>query len=294
MDIKSYINKANQIEIKVKTAINSKMHGNFKSVFKGSGLDFKDLRQYQYGDDIRHIDWNTTAKGHGTFIKLYTEEKEQSVFFLVDSSASQLIGSKSIRKLDSAKEVLSVLTISAINGGSQVGACFYSDKNDLLIAPKNGQKNLYKILGEVANFTPDLAETKLKDGLKYVLSILKKKSLIIILSDFLDPNFEEMLMAAKKKHDLVLIQILDNKELNFPNVGLLPILDIERDELQWVNTHSKKFKDWIKEEIQLKKKKLQLLCNKLEINYLEIENGTDIVGPMVKLFNTRNKYGSKS
>ncbi len=294
MDIKSFIKKANQIEIKVRTAINSKMHGNFKSVFKGSGLDFKNLRLYQYGDDIRHIDWNTTAKGHGTFIKLYTEEKEQSVFFLVDSSASQLVGSKSKRKLDTAKEIMAVLTIAGINGGSQIGACFYSDKKDLLISPQGGQKNLYKILGEVANFEAGENGTNLKDGLKFILNLLKKKSLIIIISDFLDKDYEDLLTAAKKKHDLILIQVLDKKELNFPKVGLVPIRDIERDDLQWVNTNSKKFRDWLKEEIEIKKDSLQRLCKKLEINYLEIETGQNIIGPLVGLFNTRNKYGSKS
>lgn len=294
MDIKSFIKKANQIEIKVRSAINSKMHGNFNSIFKGSGLEFKDLRQYQYGDDIRHIDWNTSAKGHGTFIKLYAEEKEQSIHFLIDSSASQSIGGMQQNKLDTAKEIAAVLTISAIQEGSNIGLCFYSDKKELLIPPQGGNKNLFKILKEIATFEPGNHPTNLNDGLKYLLNLVKKKSLIILISDFLDENFEDILIATKKKHDLILIQILDKKESKFPNIGLIPIMDVERNELQWVNTNSKKFKNWLKEEIELKKVKLQNLCKKLEINYLEIENGEDIIKPLIQLFNTRNKYGPRN
>jgi len=162
MDIRAFLSHIVQLDIRIRKAINTQMHGNFSSVFKGSGLEFSDLRQYQYGDDVRHIDWNSTAKGHGTFIKLFKEEKEQTVFFLLDVSASQNIRNGEDSKLKTLKEVAGVLTFSAMQEAGNIGLCCYSDKNEKFIAPGAGKKHGYQVINELFKLIPENSGTDLK------------------------------------------------------------------------------------------------------------------------------------
>ena len=166
MDIRAFLSHIVQLDIRIRKAINTQMHGNFSSVFKGSGLEFSDLRQYQYGDDVRHIDWNSTAKGHGTFIKLFKEEKEQTVFFLLDVSSSQNISNGDESKLQTLKEVAGVLTFSAMQEAGNIGLCCYSDKNEKFIAPGAGKKHGYQVINELFKLIPENAGTDLKQALK--------------------------------------------------------------------------------------------------------------------------------
>lgn len=284
MDIRTFLSHIVQLDIRIRKAINTQMHGNFSSVFKGSGLEFSDLRQYQYGDDVRHIDWNSTAKGHGTFIKLFKEEKEQTVFFLLDVSASQNICQGDQSKLKTLKEVAGVLVFSAMKEAGNIGLCCYSDKNEKFIAPGSGKKHGYQVIHELFKLIPENTGTDLKQALKFTLQTLKRKSLIFVLSDFIDSGYHDLLRAMSKKHDLVIIQIHSDIELKLPSMGIIPIYDPEKRKTTWVNTSTKNFKSLLTQEINNNSQNLNALCKQWEANFLKINAGLDFVPSLIKLF----------
>ena len=287
MDIRAFLSHIVQLDIRIRKAINTQMHGNFSSVFKGSGLEFSDLRQYQYGDDVRHIDWNSTAKGHGTFIKLFKEEKEQTVFFLLDVSSSQNISNGDESKLKTLKEVAGVLTFSAMQEAGNIGLCCYSDKNEKFIAPGAGKKHGYQVINELFKLIPENTGTDLKQALKFTLQVLKRKSLIFVLSDFIDDDYHDLLRAMSKKHDLVIIQINSDVELKLPAMGIIPIYDPEKRKTTWVNTSTKSFKTLLAHEIQANAQDLNDLCKQWQANYIQIKAGGDFVPSLIKLFRIR-------
>jgi uncharacterized protein (DUF58 family) len=286
MDIRSFLSRIVQLEIRIRKAINTQMHGNFSSVFKGSGLEFSDLRQYHYGDDIRHIDWNTTAKGHGTYIKLFKEEKEQTVFFLIDVSSSLLVGRESNSKLNTLKEVAGVLAFSAIEEAGHIGFCAYSDKIEKFMAPGSGKKHGYRVISELFKLNPENTGTDLKAGLRFALQTLNRKSLVFILSDFLDEGYEDLLKAIAKKHDLIVIQLHDASEVDMPNFGIIPIFDPETRTTTYVNTASKSFKSLLSAN-STRLLKLKQLCKQWQADYVSIQAGKDFVPALVKLFRVR-------
>jgi len=287
MDIRAFLSHIIQLDIRIRKAINTQMHGNFSSVFKGSGLEFSDLRQYQYGDDVRHIDWNSTAKGHGTFIKLFKEEKEQTVFFLMDVSASQNISNGENSKLKTLKEVAGVLIFSAMQEAGNIGLCCYSDKNEKFIAPGAGKKHGYQVINELFKLIPESTGTDLKQALKFTLQVLKRKSLIFVLSDFIDTGYHDLLRAMSKKHDLVIIQIHSDIELKLPAMGIIPIYDPEKRKTTWVNTSATSFKTLLAQEIHTNSQNLNDLSKQWQANYIQIKAGSDFVPSLIKLFRIR-------
>jgi uncharacterized protein (DUF58 family) len=275
-----------QLEIRIRKAINTQMHGNFSSVFKGSGLEFSDLRQYQYGDDVRHIDWNTTAKGHGTFVKLFKEEKEQTAFFLLDVSASLLVGRESNSKLNTLKEVTGVLAFSALQEAGHIGFCAYTDKIEKFMAPGSGKKHGYRVISELFKLHPENTGTDLKAGLRFTLQTLNRKSLVFVVSDFLDEGYEDLLKAVAKKHDLIVIQVHDPIEIDMPNLGIIPIFDPETRTTTYVNTSSKVFKSRLNENSS-RLQALKNLCKQWQADYVPIQTDKDFVPALVKLFRVR-------
>ncbi|MCZ2475162.1 DUF58 domain-containing protein [Aquirufa ecclesiirivi] len=283
----SFLSHVVQLEIRIRKAINTQMHGNFSSIFKGSGLEFSDLRQYHYGDDVRHIDWNTTAKGHGTFVKLFKEEKEQTVFFLLDVSASQQVGRNSQSKLKTLKEIAGVLSFSAMQEASHLGFCGFSDKNEKFMPPAMGKKHAYRVITELFKMEPENTGTDLKAALGFTLQVLKRRSLIFVLSDFIDENYHDLLRAMSQMHDLVVIQILDKQEIKLPSLGIIPVFDPERKRTTWVNTSSAFFKNLQKEQGSHRAEELKKLCKQWQADYISIRAGEDFVPTLVKMFTAR-------
>ena len=196
--MKELIKKVQKYEIQIRHAVNSHMHGNFHSVFKGSGLEFSEVRSYQYGDDVRTIEWKVSAKGHGAFVKNFKEEKEQNVFFILDVSASQEIGADR-QKIDIGKEICAVLTLSAIKEHAHVGIIGYSDQKELYIKPGKGLKHAYEIIFRIFDLKPKSLRTDLNKSLAFTLGFLKRKSVVILISDFIDSGFEQNLITLAKK-----------------------------------------------------------------------------------------------
>jgi uncharacterized protein (DUF58 family) len=285
--MKELLKKLRKYEIEIRKFINNHMQGDFHSVFKGSGIEFDDVRAYQYGDDVRTIDWHVTAKGHGTFVKTYREEKEQTVFFVLDVSASQEIGNPGKEKLQIAKEICGVLALSALKEDSEVGLICFSDQKEKYIKPNKGMKHAYYLISEIFDLNPSSIKTDISKAILFTLTLLKRKSIVIFISDFIDENFEKNLKALARKHDLVVIHVSDQRETNLPRLGIVPLYDKESGKTLWMNTSSGAFRSGLDQTFTVKKQELENLCRKQNANYLEINTREDYVPKLIKLFKVR-------
>ncbi|MEN7546607.1 DUF58 domain-containing protein [Rapidithrix thailandica] len=287
--MRDLVKRLRKYEIRIRKAINSQMQGDFHSVFKGSGLEFDDVRAYQYGDDVRHIDWNVSAKGHGTFVKTFKEEKEQNIFFILDVSASQDIGKPSQKKIDIAREICGILTLSGIKESSSVGLLCYSDTKEKYIKPNKGIKHAYEIVNAVYKLEPKSTKTDINAALSLALSTIKRKSIFVIISDFVDDGYEKNLKAIARKHDLVVIHLADDREAKFPRIGIVPLYDKEAGKTVWVNTSSADFRGKLDRYYSKNREELDELCRKNNANYLFVNTQEDYVPKLVKLFKIRNR-----
>ena len=287
--LKQLIKKLRKYEIQIRKAINSQMQGDFHSIFKGSGLEFDDVRPYQYGDDIRTIDWNVSAKGHGTFVKTFKEEKEQTIYFILDVSASQTIGSPGKTKVDISREICGVLALSGAKESSHVGLICFSDVREKFIKPKKGLGQAYEIIFNLIKLEPKSLKTNLNKAIVFALNSIKRRSVIVLISDFIDEGFHHNLKSLARRHDLVMIQVSDMRETNLPKLGIIPVLDKETKKTIWVNTSFGDFRDRIREHHGSRQTELSDFSRKHQINFLSVDTDEDYVPKLLKLFKVRNK-----
>ncbi|KAA5539371.1 DUF58 domain-containing protein [Adhaeribacter rhizoryzae] len=287
--MKELIKKLQKYEIRIRKVINDQMHGDFHSVFKGTGLEFDDVRAYQYGDDVRAIDWNVSAKGHGTFVKTYKEEKEQSVFLILDVSASQAIGPEGQQKINVGKEICGVLALAAARQTSQIGMVCISDQKEKYIKPGRGNDHAFSMIKALFELTPASDKTDLAGGIKQALNLIKRRSLILLISDFIDLNYEREMSMLARKHDLVVIHLMDKREKALPPMGIIPLLDKETGRTVWVNTSSAHFQETYLATNAQNQEKIVKICRKQKANYLAINTDDDYVPQLVNLFRLRNK-----
>jgi uncharacterized protein (DUF58 family) len=282
-----FLARLRNFDIRIRKAVNSQMRGSFRSVFKGTGLEFSDLRTYQYGDDVRAIDWNVSSKGHGTFVKVFREEKDQTVFFVVDVSASQQVGPPERDKLEATKEICGVLALSAIREASHVGLYCFSDQKEKYIKPGNGLKTGYQLIMSLFKLQPESGRTNIAEALLFTLNCLKRRSVVILLSDFIDQRYEHNLKALAKKHDLVVIHLYDQREVNLPRLGIIPVHDTESGRTVWVNTSSVSFRKGLRDTFRQNQTHLEQLCRRFNANYLALDSQEDFVPKLVELFRVR-------
>ncbi|KAI9550158.1 hypothetical protein GHT06_003530 [Daphnia sinensis] len=273
----------------IRKVANNHLQGEYQSLFKGSGLEFDDLRPYQYGDDVRTIEWKVSAKGHGTFVKTFREDKDQSVYFLLDISGSQDIGQVGHKKIDHGKLIAGVLTLAAVFEGSQVGLISYSDQKEKLILPAKGGRQGVKMIRGIFEHENVSLKTDLNSLFTFALNLIKKRSVIVVISDFIDQGYERSLRAMAERHDLVAIQLTDPRESALPSLGIIPIFDKEKGRTTWVNTAFGNFSKKIADTFTTERENLQEICKKNQINYLSIDTSQDIVLPLIELFKYRNK-----
>lgn len=292
--MKELLKKIRKYEIQIRKALTTHIQGDYHSIFKGSGLEFDDVRAYQYGDDVRAIDWNVSAKGHGTFVKTFKEEKEQTVFFMVDVSASQEIGKPGQNKIDISREVCGLLAFAALKENSQVGLICYSDEKEKYVKPGKGQKHGYEIIGQLFKLKPKSRKTDLSKAINFALNFIKRKSIVIIISDFIDDDYEHNLKGLARKHDLVLIHISDIRESKLPSLGIIPLHDKESGKTLWVNTSSLKFRERFNSKHSGSKNDLQSFAMKNQSDYLFIQTDEDYVPKLIRLFKVRNKYQKRA
>ncbi len=287
--MKELLKKLRRYEIQIRKAINSQMQGDFHSIFKGSGLEFDDVRPYQYGDDIRAIDWHVSAKGHGTFVKTFKEEKEQTIFFILDVSASQNIGSPGKTKFDISMEICGVLALSGAKESSQIGLICFSDEREKFIRPKKGAGQAYEIVSQLEKLRPRSTKTNLAKAISFALNSIKRKSVIVMISDFIDEGFYHNLQSLAHKHDLVIIQISDKRETSLPKLGIIPSLDKESKKTLWINTSFGDFRNRLASAHTGRQEELMKFSRKHQINYLSVNTDEDYVPKLLRLFKVRNK-----
>lgn len=287
--MKELLKKLRKYEIQIRKVIKNQMQGDFHSVFKGSGLEFDDVRAYQYGDDIRSIDWNVSAKGHGTFVKTYKEDKDQEIFFVVDVSASQEIGKPNAQKIDLAKELCGVLALAAASEGSRSGLLCFSDRKELYMKSKKGNAHTYELIHRLFKLKPKSTKTDLNAAFFYLMKVLKKRAVVVVISDFIDENYQHNLKGIARKHDLIVLQIQDHREQNIPPLGIVPVLDKESGITRWINSSARIFKDNYTRSFVKNDTILLDICKQNQADYLKIITGEDYVPQLIKLFKVRNK-----
>jgi uncharacterized protein (DUF58 family) len=288
--MKDLLKKLRKYEIQIRKAINSQMQGDFHSVFKGSGLEFDDVRPYQYGDDIRTIDWNVSAKGHGTFVKTFREEKEQTVFFILDVSASEDIGNPGSTKADIGKEICGVLALSASKESGHVGMICFSDVKEKYIKPLKGNLQAYEIISALVKLKPQSLKTNLSKALAFALNAIKRRSVVILISDFIDDDsYYHNLKALARRHDLVMIHVSDKRETRLPKLGIIPIIDKETQRTLWINTSFGDFRKKISDRLSSRKAELETFSRKHQINFISLDTDEDYVPKLLRLFKIRNK-----
>lgn len=291
---KAILSKIRKYEIRIRKAVNTHISGNFSSVFKGSGLEFDDVRIYQYGDDIRHIDWHASAKDDNTYIKVFKEEKEQTIFFVLDVSASQKLGLDTRQKIEVGKEIVSVLALSAVKEASQVGCLAFSNQREKYIKAEKGEKKAYEIAINLYKLEPQSAQTDLAKAITQTLQVLKRRSLVVLVSDFLDEkDYQDEISGLAKKHDLIIIHLTNPKETIPISLGLVPVLDVESQTTRWINTSSLAFRKEIQQYHQQTEETLKDFCKLYQINYTNISVEEDFVPKLIKLFKARNRTRKK-
>ena len=238
METKELLKKVRKIEIKTRRLSNHIFSGEYHSHFKGRGMTFSEVRKYQYGDDIRDIDWNVTAKLNEPHIKIFEEERELTMMLLVDVSKSESFGTRIQQKRDLITELCAVLSFSAIQNNDKVGVVFFTDQIELFIPPKKGKSHILRIIRELIEFKPKGTGTNISEAFKFLSSVIKKRSIVFTLSDFQDEDYDKNLKIASSKHDLTAIRIIDPAEEQLPDIGLVQLQNPETGSIGWVDTSS--------------------------------------------------------
>ncbi len=287
METTDLLKKVRKIEIKTRGLSRHVFAGQYHSAFKGRGITFSEVREYQYGDDTRNIDWNVTARFNHPYIKVFEEERELTVMLLIDVSGSRNFGTVSQLRKNVITEIAAVLSFSAILNNDKIGVIFFSDKVENFIPPKKGRKHILHIIRELIEFEPDSNLTDLTEPLKFLTNAIKKRCTAFILSDFLCADFEESLKIANRKHDVVGLKIFDRREKELPAMGLIKFSDPETGADQWVDTSLNSVRKDYEEYWKKQGSRIHTLFTKSGVDYASIDTAEDYVKPLIALFKKR-------
>ncbi|MGL5683840.1 MAG: DUF58 domain-containing protein [Marinifilaceae bacterium] len=288
MDTSEVLQRVRKIEIKSRGLSNNIFAGEYHSAFKGRGMTFSEVREYQYGDDIRNIDWNVTARHKRPYIKVFEEERELTVMLMVDVSGSRNFGTVSKLKKNQITEIAAVIAFSAIQNNDKIGVIFFSDKIEKFIPPKKGRTHILRIIRELIDFTPEHKGTNIAQALEYMTNSIKKRCTCFILSDFVDENkFDRALSIANRKHDVVALRVYDRREMELPPVGMIYLKDAETGEHMWVDTSSKEVRDSFKRYAFQKEKELEFAFKRAGVDVANIRSDEDYVRALITLFKKR-------
>ncbi len=286
---KELLKQVRQIEIRTKGLVNQVFSGEYHSVFKGRGMEFSEVREYQFGDDIRNIDWNVTARFGHPFVKIFEEERELTVILMVDLSGSQMFGSLSKTKQRVAAELSAILAFSALKNNDKVGLILFTDKVEKFVPPRKGNSHVLRIVRDVLSFEPEGKKTNLRSALEFMNGAIKKRSIVFLLSDFMDDGYEKILRVVGKKHDLIGIVLDDRRESEIPKMGLIKLTDAETNEERWIDTSSIRVQQSLRkrrQEIQTKRKSL-FITSRLDRVY--VQAGSNYITPLINFFRIREK-----
>ena len=286
---KEILKQVKHIEISATQLVNDFFGGEYESVFKGRGMEFSEVREYVPGDDIRTIDWNVTARSQHPFVKKFVEERELTVVFVVDGSRSLQFGSSEKLKSTVAAEIAGLLAFSAVKNKDRVGLLINTDRIEKFVPPKKGKSHVLRVVREILYFQPSAKRTNLRIGLEHLYRILTRSAVIFVISDFLDSGYEKALKILHQKHDLIAIQITDEREQNIPACGLMELEDAETGEQILVDTSSPKFRDLYVKESKRRQAQLDLLFKLTGIDAIKITAGTSYIKPLIKFFRLREQ-----
>lgn len=289
METSDLLKRVRQIEIKTRGLSNNIFAGQYHSAFKGKGMSFSEVREYQYGDDVRDIDWNVTARYNKPFVKVFEEERELTVMLLIDVSNSLDFGTVKQLKKDMVTEIAATLAFSAIQNNDKIGVIFFSDRIEKFIPPKKGRKHILYIIRELLDFKPESKRTDIKTAVEYLTNVIKKRCTTFMISDFIDENdFRNALTIANRKHDIVAIQVYDRRMAELPDVGLMKVRDAETGHEQWIDTSSRALRRahndwWIQRQGVLNE-----TFTKSNVDSVSIRTDQDYVKSLLNLFAKRN------
>ena len=289
METSELLKKVRQIEIKTRGLSNNIFAGQYHSAFKGRGMAFSEVREYQFGDDTRDIDWKVTARYVRPYIKVFEEERELTVMLLIDVSGSKDFGSVSQMKRDVTTEIAATLAFSAIQNNDKIGVIFFSDKIEKFIPPQKGRRHILYIIRELIDFRPDDRQTDINQALKYLTNAIKKRCTAFLLSDFIDHgNYHDALTIANRKHDIVAIQVYDRRETELPTVGLMKVRDAETGQERWIDSSSKRVREAYRTWWDKRQAEMNAAFQKSRIDAVSIRTEDDYVKALLALFDKRN------
>jgi uncharacterized protein (DUF58 family) len=287
METSELLKKVRQIEIKTRGLSRNIFAGEYHSAFKGRGMTFSEVREYQYGDDIRNIDWNVTARYSHPYVKLFEEEREMTVMLLIDVSGSREFGSMSKLKKNQITEIAAVLAFSAIQNNDKIGVIFFSDTIEKFIPPKKGKTHTLHIIRELIDFKPENRNTDISNALRYLTNGIKKRCTSFVISDFMDDDFENALMIANKKHDVVALKVYDQREMELPPIGLIKIKDAETGQYSWVDTSNKKVRENYAKWWHQQAEQITETFKRSGVDVANIRTDQDYVRSLIALFKRR-------
>jgi uncharacterized protein (DUF58 family) len=281
------LKKVRKIEIKTRGLSRNIFAGEYHTAFKGRGVMFSEVREYQYGDDIRNIDWNVTARFGHPFVKMFEEEREMTMMLLIDVSSSGDFGTILQTKREMVTEIAATIAFSAIQNNDKIGVIFFSDKIEKFIPPQKGKKHVLYIIRELLSFKPESRLTNIGNALQYLTNVIKKRCTAFIISDFIDAGFSKALTIANRKHDMVAVQIYDRRETELPAIGLVKVKDAETNRDMWIDTSNRKLRTtyaahWLKRQDELKQE-----LSKSGVDSVSIATNEDFVKALMKLFKLR-------
>jgi len=288
METSELLKKVRHIEIKTRGLSNHIFAGEYHSAFKGKGMTFSEVREYNYGDAIRDIDWNVTARLNKPFVKVFEEERELTVVLLIDVSGSKNFGTQSQYKTDLMTEIAAVLSFSAIKNNDKIGVIMFSDKVEKFIPPQKGRKHILRIIQELLNFEPQSRKTNISAALEYLTSAIKKRCIAFIVSDFIDKDFKDAMTIANRKHDVVALRLYDKRETELPPMGLVQMVDAETGVNQWIDTSSRAVRNAYSQWWQEQTEQVESTFKRSGVDFATIATGDDYVKPLIGLFKHRS------
>ena len=288
METSELLKRVRKIEITTRGLSKNIFAGEYHSAFKGRGMTFSEVREYQYGDDIRNIDWNVTARHNRPYVKIFEEERELTVMLMIDVSASRNFGTISKLKKNQITEIAAVLAFSAIQNNDKIGVIFFSDKIEKFIPPKKGRTHILHIIRELIDFYPEDKQTDIEQALEYMTNSIKKRCTCFVISDFIDEHdFAHALAIANRKHDVVALRVYDPRENQLPPVGMMYLRDAETGEQMWVDTSDKKLREAYEKYAFVREKELDAIFKRSGVDVANIRSDEDYVRALITLFKKR-------
>ena len=289
METSEILKKVRKIEIKTRGLSSNIFAGQYHSAFKGRGMAFSEVREYQFGDDVRDIDWNVTARFHRPYVKVFEEEREMTVMLLIDVSGSLDFGTQKQMKRDMVTEIAATIAFSAIQNNDKIGVVFFSDRIEKYIPPKKGRKHILYIIREMLDFQPESKRTDVKQAVEFLSSVQKRRTTAFILSDFfIRDDFRQSLQICNRKHDVVAIQVYDQRAKELPDVGLMKVVDAETGYEQYVDTGSKALRQAYRKYWNSRQSQLEETFNKSNVDHVSVATNEDFVKALMMLFKQRS------